>query len=142
MNNPKQGILPKNFSVDEKYTVMLFIKQGSNAETYRVKGKDGKLYFLKLFNYAKLHRSSFDSESNLLEIEFLKSINHPNIVTYKDSGELIYEGKKFGYLVLNFIAGETLAEKISREKIESIYDIKQIISAVLNGLNYFSGLFE
>ncbi len=142
MNKNNQGILPKNFSVNEKYSVMLFIKQGSNAETYRVKGKDGKLYFLKLFNYAKLHRSAFDSENNLLEIEFLKTIKHPNIVSYKDSGELIFEGKKFGFLVLNFIAGETLAEKISREKIESIYDLKQIISAVLNGLNYLHSLPE
>jgi len=139
MDNYK-GILPKNFSINEKYSVMLFIKQGSNAETYRVKGKDGKLYFLKLFNYAKLHRSAFDSENNLLEIEFLKSIEHPNIISYKDSGELIYDGKKFGFLVLNFIAGETLAEKISREQISSVYDLKQIISAVLNGLNYLHGL--
>ena len=130
------GILPKNFSVNEKYSVMLFIKQGNNAETYRIKGKDGKLYFLKLFNYAKLHRSAFDSENNLLEIEFLKSIKHPNIVEYKDSGELLFEGRKFGFLILNFIAGETLAEKISREQISSLYDLKEIITAVLNGLNY------
>lgn len=142
MKEQNKGILPKNFSVDEKYSVVLFIKQGSNAETYRVKGKDGKLYLLKLFNYAKLHRSAFDSENNLLEIKFLKSIKHPNIVSYIDSGELIYEGKKFGYLVLNFIAGETLAEKISREKIESLYDLKQIISDVLNGLNYLHSLPE
>ena len=74
MEDNYKGILPKNFSVDEKYSVILFIKQGSNAETYRVKGKDGKLYFLKLFSYSKLHRSAFDSENNLLEIEFLKSI--------------------------------------------------------------------
>jgi len=127
-------------SLANGYSVLFPIKRGSNAETYRVKGKDGKLYFLKLFNYAKLHRSAFDIENNLLEIEFLKSIKHPNIVAYKDSGELIFEGRKFGYLVLNFIAGETLAEKISREKIESVYDLKQIISAVLNGLNYLHSL--
>ena len=42
MDIQKQGILPKNFSVNEKYSVLLFIKKGSNAETYRVKGKDGK----------------------------------------------------------------------------------------------------
>jgi transitional endoplasmic reticulum ATPase len=137
-----KGILPKNFTVDERYSVMLFIKQSSNAETYRVKGKDGKLYFLKLFNYAKLHRSAFDSENNLLEIEFLKSIKHPNIVSYKDSGELIFEGKKFGYLVLDFIPGETLAEKIARENTESIYDIRQIMSGVLKGLNYLHNLQE
>ena len=142
MENIKQGILPKNFSVNEKYSVMLFIKQGSNAETYRVKGKDGKLYFLKLFNYAKLHRSAFDSEQNLLEIEFLKSIDHSNIVTYKDSGELIFETKKYGFLVLNFIAGETLAEHITREPISSLYDLKQIVSGILNGLNYLHTLPE
>ena len=142
MENIKQGILPKNFSVNEKYSVMLFIKQGSNAETYRVKGKDGKLYFLKLFNYAKLHRSAFDSEQNLLEIEFLKSIDHSNIVTYKDSGELIFETKKYGFLVLNFIAGETLAEQITREPISSLYDLKQIVSGILNGLNYLHTLPE
>ena len=132
--------LPKNFSVNEKYSVVLFIKHGSNAETYRVKGNDGKLYFLKLFNYAKLHRSAFDSENNLLEIEFLKTINNSNIVGYKDSGDLIFEGKKYGFLVLDFIAGETLAEKISRDKIDSIYDLKIIISGVLKGLNYLHSL--
>jgi transitional endoplasmic reticulum ATPase len=135
-----KGMLTKNFSLNEKYSIMLFIKQGSNAETYRVKGNDGKLYFLKLFNYSKLHRSAFDSENNLLEIEFLKTINHSNIVGYKDSGELIFEGKKFGFLVLDFIAGETLTEKIRREKIDSIYDLKIIISGVLNGLNYLHNL--
>ncbi len=142
MENSKQCKLPKYFSVNERYSVMLFIKQGSNAETYRVKGKDGKLYFLKLFNYAKLHRSAFDNENNLLEIEFLKSIKHPNIVSYIDSGELIFEGKKFGFLVLDFIAGETLVEKISRDKVESVYDLKLIISDVLNGLNYLHNLPE
>ena len=142
MDNFFKGILPKNFSVDEKYSVVLFIKQGSNAGTYRIKGKDGKLYLLKLFNYAKLHRSAFDSENNLLEIKFLKSIKHPNIVSFKDSGELIYEGKKFGYLVLNFIAGETLAERISREPFNNYYDIQSIISDVLEGLNYLHSLPE
>jgi len=141
MSNYK-GILPKGFSIDEKYSVLLFIKQGSNAETYRVKGKDGKLYFLKLFNYSKLSRTAFDSENNLLEIEFLKKVQHENIVSYKDSGEVIFESKKFAYLVLDFIAGETLAERISRERFENYYDIQQVINDVLNGLNYLHTLPE
>jgi transitional endoplasmic reticulum ATPase len=135
-----KGILPKDFSIDDKYSILLFIKQGSNAETYRVKGADGNLYFLKLFNYSKLHRSAFDSDNNLLEIELLKNVKHDNIVSYKDSGELIYENKKFGYLVLNFIPGETLAERISREPFKTYYDVQQIILDVLNGLNYLHSL--
>lgn len=141
MSNSK-GILPKGFSINDKYSILLFIKQGSNAETYRVKGTDGKLYFLKLFNYSKLHRSAFDSDNNLLEIELLKNVKHENIVTYKDSGEVIYDNKKFGYLVLNFIAGETLAERISREPFNNYYDIQSIISDVLKGLNYLHSLPE
>ncbi|MGG7035389.1 MAG: AAA family ATPase [Flavobacterium sp.] len=141
MSNSK-AILPKGFSINDKYSVLLFIKQGSNAETYRIKGTDGKLYFLKLFNYSKLHRSAFDSDNNLLEIELLKNVKHENIVSYKDSGEVIYENKKFGYLVLDFIAGETLSEKISREMFNNYYDIQSIISDVLKGLNYLHSLPE
>jgi transitional endoplasmic reticulum ATPase len=138
----QQGTLPKNYVINAHYTTLLFIKQGSNAQTYRVKGSDGKLYFLKLFNYTKLHRSAYDSGSNLLEIEFLKNIKHPNIVTYKDSGELIFEGKKFAFLVLDFIIGETLVETLSRAQISSLYDLKQIITGVLNGLDYLHHLPE
>lgn len=141
MSNYK-GILTKGFLIDEKYSVLLFIKRGSNAETYRVKGSDGKMYFLKVFNYAKLHRSSFDSERNLLEIEILRKVKHNNIVPYKDSGELILESKKYGYLILNFISGETLAERISREAFTTYYDVQKIISDVLTGLNYLHNLPE
>lgn len=134
-------ILPKGYTIAEKYTVMLFIKLGNNAETYRVKGVDGKLYFLKLF-YSKLPLSSFDNDKNLFEIEFVKNIKHVNIVSYKDNGELIFEGKKYIFLVLEFIAGETLSEQISREPISSIYDVKQIALGILNGLSYLHGLPE
>lgn len=142
MSEISKGIISKGFLIDGKYSVLLFIKKSSNAETYRVKGNDGKLYVLKLFNYSKLHRSAFDADNNLLEIEFLKKINHLNIVSYKDCGELIYEGRKFGFLVLNFIAGETLSVRITRESISTIYDVKQIAVGVLNGLNYMHNLPE
>ena len=142
MDDPTKGILPRNFSVNEKYKVLLFIKQGSNAETYRVKGNDNKLYFLKLFNISKVHRSAFDFDNNLLEIELLKSIKNTNICSFKDNGELIFEGKKFIFLVLHFIIGETLAERISREPISSVYDVKQIALGILDGLNYLHNLPE
>jgi transitional endoplasmic reticulum ATPase len=140
MGNSEQGILAKGYSVNEKYSVILFIRKGFNAETYRVKGKDGKLYFLKLFNYSKLHRTAFDDANNLLEIEFLRKIKHPNIISYKDSDEVIVDGKKYMYLVLEFIAGETLAERITKEPISTVYEAKMYVSGILNGLNYLHSL--
>ncbi len=142
MDTFKQGILTKNFLVNEKFKVMLFIKQGCTAESYRVKGNDGELYFLKLFNFAKLSRSAFDNNNNFLEIKFLKSINHPNIVSYQDSGELIFEGKKFGFVILRFVVGETLAERISSDSISTMYDVKQIASGILSGLSYLHNFPE
>ncbi|MDA6069208.1 AAA family ATPase [Flavobacterium sp. AC] len=129
-------MLSKNFSINDDYKVLLFVKQGFYAETYRVKGNDGKLYFLKLFNYSQLHKSAFDVNNNILEIELVKSIQHQNLVTYKDSGEIVIENKKYAYLVLNFIAGETLLEKISRDRYKSLYDIKKLVIEILEGLKY------
>ena len=135
-------ILTKGYVIADKYRIILFIKQGSNAETYRVKGNDGKLCFLKLFKPDKLHRSAFDAENNILEIELLKRTRHENIVSYEDSGELIHKGKKYGFLVLKFIAGESLSEQIAREPITSLYDVKQIAISILNGLYYLHSLPE
>ncbi|MDO8340732.1 MAG: protein kinase, partial [Candidatus Woesebacteria bacterium] len=129
-------MLSKNFSINDDYKVLLFVKEGFYAETYRVKGSDGKLYFLKLFNYSKLHKSAFDENNNILEIELVKSLQHLNLVTYKDSGEIVIENKKYAFLVLNFIAGETLSEKIIREKYNSLYDIKNIVIGILEGVKY------
>jgi transitional endoplasmic reticulum ATPase len=129
-------MLSKNFSINDNYKVLLFVKQGSYAETYRVKGNDGKLYFLKLFNYSQLHKSAFDKNNNIIEIELVKSNKQSNLVSYKDNGEIIIENKKYAYLVLNFIAGETLSEKIVRERYKSLYDIKSIIIGILEGVKY------
>ncbi len=118
------------------YTVLLSVKQSAYAETYRVKGSDSKLYFLKLFNYSKLKSSAFDEANNILEIELVKNLKHPNLVSYKDSGEIILENKKYAYLVLSFIAGETLTERVVREKFTSLYDINQVMTGILEGLKY------
>jgi len=133
-------ILSNNCLILDKYIVLRLIKQGNNAETYRIKGTDGKLYFLKLFDYRKVHRTAFNDEKNILEIELLKTIKHPNIVSYIDSGDLVYDDKKLGFLVLDFIAGETLIEQISREPISSVYDVKLIAIDILTGLNFLHSL--
>jgi transitional endoplasmic reticulum ATPase len=140
MSIETKSILNKGELVGDKYTINFFIKEGSYGESYRVKADDGKTYFLKLFNYAKLHRTQFDTEGNILEIEILKSINHPNLLRYKDSGVFIKNNVKYSFAVLEFISGETIADKLKRDETLSVYDAKQIISGVLNGLKYLHNL--
>ena len=89
------------------YTITFPVKEGDYAETYRVKDSAGKNRFLKLINCAKLHRTQFDADGNVLEVEIAKRLDHPNIVKYRDSGETILNGRKFSYIVFDYISGET-----------------------------------
>lgn len=123
-----------------KYLVSFPIKKGKYAETYRVKDDKGKNYFLKLFDYAKLHRKHFFDEASILEFEISKQLNHPNLTACKDSGEITAGDKKLAYVVYEFISGETLAEKLKREQQISVSDSKEIILGVLEGVRYLHNL--
>lgn len=133
-------ILSKGQNIDAKYKVTFSLKKGTYAETYRVKDQEGKTKLLKLFAYSKLDRTQFDENGDVLEIQVLKNIKHPNLVKYSDSGDLLLDGQKYAYAILDFISGETLADKLKREQTINVYEAKVIISGVLNGLNYLHSL--
>jgi len=135
-----QSILTRGQDIDEKYIVTFFLKRGSYAETYRVKGQDGKTKLLKLISYSKLHRTQFDGNGDILEIKILREIKHPNLVRFCDSGDLLFKNQKFAYIVLDFISGETLAAKMKRDQSFNRYEAKDIVLGVLNGLNYLHSL--
>ena len=124
------------------YTVNFQIKEGDYAETYRVKDATGKNRFLKLINCAKLHRTQFDSDGNILEVQIAKQLNHPNIVKYRDNGETIISGKKFAYIVFDYISGETAAQFLTREGDCTVYEAKTIALGILNGVKFLHSLSE
>ena len=135
------------FTLDKKqkikeYTITFPIKEGDYAETYRVKDSAGKNRFLKLINCAKLHRTQFDVDGNVLEVEIAQKLDHPNIVKYRDSGETILNGRKFVYVVFDYISGETTSQFLARESECSVYDAKTIVIGVLNGLKFLHSLHE
>lgn len=131
-----KSILTKGQTIDNKFSVSFFLKKGSYAETYRVQNEVKETKFLKLFDFSKLHRTQFTESGEILEIEMLKQIKHSNLVKYNDSGNIIIEGHKLAYVVLDFVSGETLVDKMKRENTLSTYEAKSIILSVLNGLNY------
>lgn len=131
--------LKKNDKIGS-YSVLFPIKQGSYAETYRVKGADGKLRFLKLINKAKLQLSQMDANGKITEIEISKQLKHHNICSFIEEGELVSEGQQYSYLVTEFISGETVAQRVTREQRCSVYDAKQIALATLDALKYLHSL--
>jgi transitional endoplasmic reticulum ATPase len=107
-----------------------------------VKDVSGKNYFLKLFNYAKLHHTQFDENGDVLDLVISKQLDHPNLTHYHDSGELMLNGQKMAYIVYDFISGETLAQKTGREQGCSVYEAKQYVLGVLEGVKFLHGLSE
>lgn len=122
------------------YTIAFPIKDSTYAETYRVKDESGNNYFLKLFNYSKLHHTQFDKNGEVLELVISKKLDNHNLTHYRDSGELVLNGQKMAYIVYDFISGETLAQKTGRERGCSVYEAKQYVLSVLNGVKFLHNL--
>jgi len=124
------NVLNKKEIVNSTYEVQFFIGGDTYYEKYRVKGKDGKTYLLKLYNSSKLSKNDF-SNQNLLEVEILASFNLDNIIRLVNNGEFVKDNNKYHYIVLDFISGETLQEKLEREGIFSQYFTVPVIIYLL-----------
>ena len=125
----------KNDKID-KYTVAFPHKQGSYAETYRVKDTSGKTRFLKLINYSKLNRNQIDDNGRVIEVEISKLLHHHNLCQFIDSGNMMMNGSQYAWFVTEFISGETLSQRIIRDDEISVYEIKTIAKAVLSALSF------
>lgn len=122
------------------YTVAFPHKQGSYAETYRVKDISGKTRFLKLINYSKLNHNQIDENGRVIEVEIAKQLHHHNLCQFVDSGNMIMNGSQYAWFVTEFVSGETLSQRIIRDDDISVYEIKTIAKAVLSALSFLHSL--
>lgn len=118
------------------YTVAFPHKQGSYAETYRVKDKSGKTRFLKLINNSKLNRNQIDDNGRVIEVEIAKLLHQHNLCQFVDSGNMMMNGSQYAWFVTEFVSGETLSQRIIRDDEISVYEIKTIAKAVLSALSF------
>lgn len=122
------------------YIVAFPHKQGSYAETYRVKDDNGRVLFLKLISFAQLNASQYSSDGKIIEVEVARSLTHSNLCGFVDTGTLIHGGQQYAYIVTEFISGETVAEKMGREETLTVYETKQIARSVLSALSFVHSL--
>ena len=127
-------VLDKNQEIDENYRVKFFIEGDDYYQKYRAIGKDGRQYFLKIYNSAKLSKSSF-SQEGLLEVEILSLLNSSGIQKLINSGEFVKGNQKYHYIVSDFVSGETLKDKLEREGVFSQYSAVPIVIKLLEALS-------
>ena len=109
------GKLPANTILINRYSVVRKIGQGGMGSVYLVSDKrlHGKYWALKEMSapaLADLAEKQKAIEAFKLEANLLASLSHPNLAKVSDYFELA--GKH--YLVMDFIAGETLDDLLAR----------------------------
>ena len=122
------------------YIVAFPIKESDYVETYRVKDGDGKNYFLKLIDLVKLNSKQFGEDGNVIEMEIVRQLNHPNVMHYVGGEELTINGRRMAYMVSDFISGETLEQNYIRESGSNPYKVRDWMLDVLTGLQYLHSL--
>lgn len=123
-----------------KYIVVFPHKEGSYAETYRVKDEYGKVKFLKLIYMEELKVFQYDKDGQVIEVELANSLNHRNLCSFVDTGRLEKDGHQLLYIVTEYVKGENLNDRLYRSGSLSQLEIKQVMSALLSAINFIHTL--
>lgn len=118
----------------DRYTVLFPIKEGAYAESYRVKDADGKRYFFKLIEHARLQPEQIDEYGRIREVEIVRDLSHPCLPVMIDDGTVKIDGKDFSYMVNKYVPSETLADRLMRAQTLKVYEIKEIARSILSAL--------
>ncbi len=103
-NEPRQETTKSNFEIIKN------AGKGSYATVYKVRRKeDNEIYAMKCIDIRKMDTASLQNTLN--EIRILCSIDHPNIVSYKEA--FVDKASKELCIVMEFVGGGDLSTKIT-----------------------------
>lgn len=122
------------------YTVVFPHKEGSYAQTYRVKDTSSKVKFLKLIFMEELEVFQYDKDGQIIEVEVSSLLDHPNLCKYVDYGKLEKDGHQLVYIVTEYVPGENLDAHIMRGGVLSQQEVRQIMKSLLSALVYLHNL--
>jgi len=104
----------KGQTIDGRYAIVFPLAHDNCTETYRIRDDQGRLHFLTLYNHDLLPAGALDENGEVKVIAMRRSISHPNVCTYDDSGSIDVGEQHFSYMVTQFVSCETLAARLRR----------------------------
>ncbi len=115
------------------YTFLSFLDEGGFGSVYKVK-KDGNLFAIKIFREAYILDEFRKGKDNRIarEIGIMQKVNHPSLVKYIEHFSLEVLNVPQIFLVMEFIEGEKLGDKI---KSRSVQDPAGIMAKIFSGVN-------
>lgn len=118
-----------------KFGVVKMIGKGSFAKVYLVQNREenNREYAVKAFSKEFLLAQNKGKDSLINEISIMKDLDHPNIIKLYE----VHESKNSIYLVIEYLTGGELFQKIS-DKGGNLHkdEITKLIGGILSGLAY------
>ncbi len=134
------AILESNMSVG-RFTIQNLIKHNHYTETYRVVDQDNNPFFLKLFVMSRINPKLVNDSTKIVrEIEYAKMLNHRNIVSFVDNGELEHSEGRCLYYVTNYLNGSILSDYVAQKGKLEESEAVAIFRGILQGLNFLHKL--
>lgn len=134
MPSVKENILSKGETINNTYEIQFFIGEGAFGEVYRVKHKYLGVQVMKVFK--EEYVSKTDLETVTKEAKILSKLTHPNIVRVFETNSFAREDKKYFYITMGFVSGETLTQLLARKIQLPIPVALSIQNDLLTGLKF------
>ena len=116
------------------YIIKEFKGSGSFGSVYTCE-KEGILFAIKIFNYNYVFSEFRKGPDNRVvrEIIALKSVSHPNVVSYVDDGVFTYNGVQYLYVIMDYVDGQDLSKYIQTNTL-SFEKSTEIFKSILLGV--------
>lgn len=137
----ESGSIPFDISperiVGGRYVIEGSLGEGGMGRIFKIRHRDlGKVFALKIIHH-DLAQKPHIRDAFYREARMAAAMNHPNIIGVFDFGVDINHG---AFLVMDYLHGETLAERLNRERVLSMNAACDIMLQCAEGLNYMHGL--
>jgi len=129
-----KNVLTKGATINNTYEVQFFIGEGAFGEVYRVMHKYLGVQVMKVFKEDYVSKTDLDTVTN--EAKILSKLTHPNIVRVFETNSFIQEGKKYFFITMGFVSGETLTQLLARKIQLPIPIAFSIQNDLLTGLKF------
>ncbi len=130
------GISPERI-VGGRYIIEGSLGEGGMGRIFKIRHRDlGKIFALKIIHH-DLAQKPHIRDAFYREARMAAAMNHPNIIGVFDFGVDANHG---AFLVMDYLHGETLAERLNRERVLSMNAACDIMLQCAEGLNYMHGL--
>ena len=133
-NDSVKHFIKKSSEIDSQYFILELFSKNSFSSTYKIQSKSNQNIIKAMKIYQKPLIKENEEEIIIKEINFLKSLNHENIIKIEE----IYSDNLNLYVMFENIKYGTLENILKVEKKYSENQVKIIILQILFGIKYLN----